>query len=100
MGAFNAGATPMSVVSAYKYKTLSASGLVATGDGVLIGILVSSSSSGTLKVWDNTSAATTVIVDTTDTITAPTFIAMPFAFSVGCYVTIGGTAKITVAYRD
>jgi hypothetical protein len=86
------------VVESAGYKNLSASGLVRTGAGQLLGIFVASSSSGTVKVWDNTSAATTVIVNTTS-VSAGTFYPMPFAFNTGLFITIGGTADITVAFN-
>lgn len=55
-------ATP--VVETGSYKNLSASGLVRTGAGQLVGIFVASATTATIKVWDNTSAATTVLVNT------------------------------------
>ena len=42
------------------YTNLSASALIKTGAGVVSGFIVNSHSSGTLKLWDNTSAATTL----------------------------------------
>lgn len=80
------------------YSAKSASAVIETGNGELIGIFVSSSSSGTLKAWDNVAASGTVIFDTTDTITAPCFLACPANFSNGLFVTIGGTVKYTVCY--
>lgn len=85
------------VVETYCYKNLSASGLCATGTGQLGGIFVASASgSPTIKVWDNTSAATTVLVNTFTPI-AGTFYPMPFCFNTGIYVTISGTVDCTVA---
>jgi hypothetical protein len=43
---------------------VSASGLVKTGRGTLFMVKCSSSSSGTVKLWDNTAASGTVIQDT------------------------------------
>lgn len=82
----------------FNYKALTASGLVKTGAGVIGGFLVTASSSLTLKAWDNTSAATTVIFDTTGTVSANTYIPCPAAFSTGLYVTVGGTGSVTVLY--
>lgn len=81
---------------AYTAVPLSASGSAKTGAGVLGGILVGTSTSLTIKVWDNTSAAGTVIVETTAALTAGQFLRIPAAFSTGCFVTIGGTGTITV----
>ena len=80
------------------YSQQSGSAQIERGAGELVGILVTSSSSGTLKVWDNPAATGNVIMDTTDTITAPQFIACPVNFAAGLYVTAGGTIKYTVVY--
>ena len=77
---------------------LSASGLVASGRGDLIGIFVASASTTpTIKVWDNTAGSGTVIVNTFTPV-AGTFYRLPFAFNTGCYVTISGTVDCTVSW--
>ncbi len=86
------------VVEGGNYKNLSASALVRTGPGALLGIFVASASSTpTIKVWDNTSAATTVLVNTFTPV-AGTFYPMPFTFGTGLYVTISGTVDCTVSW--
>ena len=77
---------------------LTASALVKTGAGQLMGLVINSCAAGaTIKVWDNTSAATTVLLDTI-TFTAavnqgPTIIALPAVkFNTGCYITIAVAA--------
>lgn len=86
-------------MEAYSYKNLSASGLVKTGFGRVKGIVVGSHSAGTIKLWDNTSAATTVLVNTMTLASGERFIPLfDVTFNVGLYVTIGGTADITVVY--
>jgi hypothetical protein len=87
------------VVESGSYKNLSASGLVKDGPGALLGIFVASSSSGTVKVWDNSAGSGTVLVNATS-VAAATFYPMPGRFNTGCYVTIGGTADITVFWTD
>lgn len=82
------------VIEAGQFTNLSASGSVKDGAGKLLGFFVASSSSGTVKLWDNTSAAGTIIINTTS-VTAATFYPCPAAFANGCYATIGGTADIT-----
>lgn len=74
------------------------SSLIKTGDGVLLGILVSSSTSGTLKAWDNTEASGTVLFDTTAAITAPTYIPVNVSFATGLFLTIGGTISCAAVY--
>lgn len=77
---------------------LSGSGQISDGPGELLGIFVTSSSSGTLKAWNNTAGSGAVIFDTTDAITAPTFLACPVNFTIGLYITITGTLKCTVIW--
>jgi len=82
------------------YTNISASALIKTGAGVLKGIVVNSHTSGTLKLWDNTSAATTVIFNTITFAAGPNFIKLPAVeFSTGLYATIGGTADITLLWK-
>lgn len=83
-----------------KYVNISASALVKTGAGVIKGIVINSHTSGTIKLWDNTSAATTVLCNTITLASGERWI--PFfegSFNTGLYVTIGGTADITVFYK-
>ena len=81
-----------------KYQNLTASALIKTGTGKLKGMYVNSTSAGTIKFWDNTSAATTVI---NNTITP----AIGYhdlggvAFTVGLYATIGGTLDVTLYFE-
>jgi len=85
-------------IQAGNTKVLTASGTVKVGDGVLLGVIVSSSTSLTIKLWDNTAASGTVLVDTTAAITAPTFIPMPVAFGTGLFATLGGTGSAAFVY--
>jgi len=79
------------------YTNLSADTLVKTGEGHLVGIFVASSSSGTIKIWDNTSAATTVLVNTFSA-SAATWYPLPFHFKTGLYVDVSGTIDCTVSF--
>ena len=47
-----------------QYTNLSASAAVKSGTGVVYGFVVNSHTGGTLKLWDNTSASTTVLFNT------------------------------------
>ncbi len=88
-----------SVSEAGNYTNLTADTLVRTGPGKLLGVFVASASgTPTIKVWDNTSAATTVIVNTF-TPSAGVFYPMPCRFETGLYVDIGGTVDITVFWE-
>lgn len=80
------------------YKNLTASALVKTGTGILAGFYVNSTSSGTIKLWDNTSAAGTVINNTiTPAIGYHNLGSV--AFTTGLYATIGGTLDVTLHYK-
>lgn len=82
-----------------KYANLSASGLIKTGAGKVSGVVINSHSSGTLKFWDNTSGATTVLFNTITLAVGERYIPFYDAdFNTGLYLTIGGTADVTVMY--
>jgi hypothetical protein len=70
--------------------------LVKTGAGVLCGIFVNSTTSGTVKLWDNTAASGTVIVNT-HTI-SPGWNPMPFPFDTGLYITVANTIDYSISY--
>lgn len=90
-------------MSSNKYSQQSASALISQSRGDLLGIFVASSTSGTLKAWDSTSAAGAVIFDTTAAITAPIFLACPAEFGNisggGLFITVGGTISYTVLFK-
>jgi hypothetical protein len=86
------------VIESGSYKNISASTLVRTGAGQLLGIFVASASATpTIKVWDSLTAATTILVNTF-TPSAGVFYPMPFSFGTGCFVTISGTVDCTVSF--
>lgn len=86
-------------VEAGSTTILTASGVVKAAPGALLGVIVSSSSSLTIKLWDSATAASgTVLVDTTAAITAPAFLRLPVAFSTGCYATLGGTGSAAFVF--
>lgn len=76
---------------------LSATGLVYTGAGALSGIVVSSHTNGTLKLWDNITGSGTVLIDT---FTFPTgsgsYSFFGAKFKTGLFATVGGTLVATL----
>jgi hypothetical protein len=81
------------------YKNTTASVLLQSGPGALLGIFVASASATpTIKVWDNTSAATTPIVNTFVPV-AGTYYPIPARFLTGCYVEISGTVDCTAFWN-
>ena len=80
------------------YKNISASALVFTGACDLLGIFVASSAAATVLVYDQTSAAVPIVANTFTAI-AGTFYPIPAHCGNGIYVTITGTADMTVFYK-
>lgn len=82
------------------YTNLTADTLVKTGSGRLKGIFVASASATpTIKIWDNTSAATNTLINTFTPVAA-TFYPFPdVEFATGLYVDVGGTVDITVFWK-
>jgi hypothetical protein len=82
---------------AFSYKQITGSGNVCANDGVLGGIFVSSTTAGTVTIYDDAATGTsTKIVDTVTL--AVGWNPMPFAFSKGLNIVIGGTMSATVGY--
>ena len=73
---------------------LAATGLVSGVPGRLVGIFVQTSSSLTLKLWDNNAASGGVIIDTTATISAPAFYPIEVDFNTALFATFGGTGSV------
>lgn len=84
----------------FLYKNITASGLVKTGYGTIAGVIINSHTSGTLKLWDNTSAATTTICNTMAFAVGERFVPLyNISFNTGLFATIAGVADITIVYR-
>ena len=83
------------------YLRTTASVLIKTGPGNLIGMTVASHTTGTVQFWDNTSAAVTTLVNTmTLSATDRSIDFFGAKFNTGLFVTIAGTAAdITVYYN-
>lgn len=80
-------------------KNLIASALVASGYGTVGGIIVNSHTSGTIKLWDSLTATGSVICNTITLAAGERWIPLFDAtFNTGLFVTIGGTADITIIY--
>ncbi len=85
-----------------KYSRQTASAQIAAGGGVVFGVIVASHTSGTLKLWDALTATGAVIMNTYTFATGSQVIwfANPIEFYTGLFATIGGTADITVIYKN
>lgn len=80
----------------YKYTNISASAKISDYPIKLGGIQCNSTTSGTVKIYDNNAASGTVVVNTYTLATG--WNSLPFILQNGCYITVGGTADITVAW--
>jgi len=85
------------------YKQLSATNQVKIGGGKLYGISVSSTSSGTLVIYDSATASTNdPKIANTITVTAGTqYLSFPAGiwFSKGLYIVAANTIEFTVVYE-
>lgn len=85
------------------YKQLAATNQVKVGAGKLFGIQVSTTTGGTLAVYDSATASTSNgRIANTITVTAGTqYLSFPAGiwFSNGLYVVAGGTIEFTVVYE-
>ena len=88
---------PANVTETGQYTNLSASALVRTGSCQLLGVFCASSSSGTLKLWDQTSAAAPICVNTFNLI-GGTFYPIGATLVNGLYATIANTADVTIIW--
>jgi hypothetical protein len=81
------------------YKQFTATGNVCPFGASLLGIFVSSSTVGTVTIYDSaTNTTTTKVIDTTAALTGSTWIPIPVALASGCYVVVGGTLSATVVF--
>lgn len=83
---------------ANKYVNLTASALVKTGRGVLKGMYVNSTSSGTIKFWDAVTA-TTPVINNTITPAVGYHDLGSVAFNTGLYATIANTLDVTLHFE-
>ena len=81
----------------YKYARLTASGLVKTGVGQIWGFVVATGTP-TITIYDNTSAAGTLILNGIVTVAGGTY-QLPVGFGTGCYVSISGACDVTFLYN-
>lgn len=95
-----------SIANSGKSKQITASALVATigaqgGVGVVNAIIVSSHTSGTLKLWDNTAGSGTILVDTFTYAAGSSVIDLKGPMFVkGLYADMNGTTQsITIVYN-
>ena len=80
------------------YKNLTATTQVSTQGSTIIGVLVSTTTAGTLQFYDSATATTTTPVTGVLTLAAGTFLPIGASVGTGIYVVVGGTINATVIY--
>jgi len=80
------------------YKLLTATGNVCPFGTSLLGIFASTSTVGTVTIYDSASNTTTAKVIDTVTLTAGTWYPMPISTTSGVYIVVGGTLSATVVF--
>lgn len=80
-------------------QNITASTLVRTGAGILIGFYVNSTGGGTVLPYDNTAASGTKICNTITPAIGWHSLG-PVRFTTGLYIAISGTIDITPVYAD
>jgi hypothetical protein len=82
------------------YTNLTADTTVKSEPGRLKGVFVASASSApTIKFWDNTSAATTVLINTFTPVAATYYPFPDVEFNTALFADVGGTLDITVFWK-
>lgn len=80
-------------------KNLTASGQIKASAGKLIGAVINSHSSGTIKIWNDTAGSGTVLFNTITLAAGERFIPFYGVYaSTGLYATLGGTIDVTFVY--
>lgn len=82
----------------YRATSTAADALVKTGKGFLGGLIVTSSASGVIRLYDNTAASGTVILDQIAVFNGDSF-DIPVEFQTGLYFDlVSGTATVTILF--
>lgn len=80
------------------FRQLAATANIKSSQGALLGFFVSSSTAGTIAIYDDTATGTTTKILDTFTPAGLGWFDLPAAFATGCYVVIGGTMQVTLVY--
>jgi hypothetical protein len=80
------------------YKRISATGNVSPIATKLLGVFVTSSSSGTFTIYDSATTTTSAQITGTVSATAGTWYTIPAAAVNGLYIVVSGTLDATVIY--
>jgi len=94
-------ADPVKVIGSHSAISLAASGVAMEVPGTLVGLIIDDpGSNGTVKVWDNASAASgTGYGAPTKIATSTQYIPYGIQLANGAYIELGGSAKVTAIYK-
>ena len=81
-----------------QFKQMSATANIKASQGVLLGFFVSSTTAGTIAIYDDPAAGTTTKIIDSLTPTVLGWYTLPAAFTTGCNVVIGGALQVTMVY--
>lgn len=82
------------------YQNITTDTLIKTGTGNILGVIINSHASGTLKLWDSLTASGTVLCNTITFNTGEHFIPIYGAkFTTGLFADVGGTVDLTIVYN-
>ena len=83
-----------------KINNFTATGLLVTGRGVLVGVIISNNSSGTLQFADSLTTTTPAITGIITLASTEHWIPLFGAqFVTGLYITVGGSGNFTAVYN-
>lgn len=80
------------------FTNLTASALIKTGQGKLVGMYVNSTTGGTIKFWNNTSA-TGAVINNTITPSVGYHNLGDVNFTAGLFATIANTLDVTLYWQ-
>lgn len=89
---------PIGNLNVGSYRQLTASANIKSSQGALLGFFLSSTTAGTITIYDDAGTGTTTKILDTVTPTGLAWYDLPAAFANGCYVVIGGAASVTMVY--
>ena len=83
------------------YSNVTSTKLIATGAGNVAGIIVASNTSGAIKLWDYTSATSTVLLNTYTFSAGSSYINLYGArFTTGLYASTTGTVDADIIFNQ
>jgi hypothetical protein len=80
------------------YKNITATTQVSTQGSTILGVLVATTTAGTLQFYDSATGTTTTPMTGVLTLSAGTFLPLYMSAGTGIYVVVGGTINATVVY--